>query len=144
MSLKGVSKKQLEPILHLHLDNTERYLYISNLGRTPAFNVTIDTVEINGDRFEFNILRPIYCIGPEKDIKLEITYSKDQIRSFDKNIEVIRLAMIANHLTSKVFRMHYDTNFGEKKKIDYVFDISDFLYNESDPMRICRIYPLVW
>ncbi len=140
--LKNVTQRQLEPILFIYLNKEEQFLFISNLGRTAASNVFIKPILINDNKIEFNLLRPIYYINPDKEKKIETTVSSNSGRSFNpsSSIERIISTMRDSNLNKIEMNIDYDTSFKSKENATFVFDISGYMVDEDDSTRICKIY----
>ncbi len=140
--LKNVTQRQLEPILFIYLNKEEQFLFISNLGKTAASNVFIQPILIRDNKIEFNLLRPIYYINPDKEKRIETTVSSNSGRSFNpsSSIERIISSMRDANLNKIEISIDYDTSFRSRENVKFIFDISGYMVDENDSTRICKIY----
>lgn len=140
--LKIETRRQLEPIIFFTTDQKGDNLKIINSGKTPAFNIKILPIKVGEDKFEFNILDPIYCLNSNEERPIKITISNRLSRTHNQNIESLRISMLSNGSLEKYLTIKYDTCFREEDSMDFVFDVSSFMVDEDDPVRACRIYPV--
>jgi hypothetical protein len=140
--LRIATNKQLEPILLLYIDQESEQLRISNIGKTPAFNVIFDPVSMGDAVFEFNKLEPIYHIPAGENFEIKINKT---VGSSSKWYIIQRMS--EDMATEKVkvinLLLQYDSVFRIKEKIKFVFDISGYLKDEEDSARKYKIYPLL-
>ena len=141
--LKNVTQKQLEPILFLYSDRRDGKILLTNVGKSPASNIHIDPIVIGRFCFEFNILRPVYYILAGETLGVQITVSKELTRTFDFSVKDVAYAMKNENIEKIDLILQYDTSFQVRKTTNLIFDISEWMQNEKDPIRMYKIYPAV-